>query len=261
MTNKKKAYAIKNENIVYIDCVSEIRDTLGVKINDKANENEIKEICELIKKFQKVFEQTEQLSCITEVPITTVEGKSEFVRQHPIPHKFKDGLKNEILKMLKMGIIEPCKNPRGWNSPILPVKEKNGEIRLCANFKRTINLHLSESSDKYQLPVTEPLFQQIGKNKYFASFDVRSSYWQLKIREQDRYKTAFQFENQCYNFIRLPYGLKNSGDLFCRTISDCFKDVKNTEFIKHFVDDILCHTKTFEEYKLAITEIFEICLK
>ena len=96
MTNKKKAYAIKNENIVYIDCVSEIRDNLWVKINDKANENEIKEICELIKKFQKVFEQTEQLSCITEVPITTVEGKSEFVRQHPIPHKFKEGLKNEI---------------------------------------------------------------------------------------------------------------------------------------------------------------------
>ena len=121
---QKKAYAIKNENIVYLDCVSEIWDTLGVKINDKANENEIKEICELIKKFQKVFEQTEQLSCITEVPITTVEGKSEFVRQHPIPHKFKDGLKNEILKMLKMGIIEPCKNPRGWNSPILPVKKK-----------------------------------------------------------------------------------------------------------------------------------------
>ena len=160
-----------------------------------------------------------------------------------------------------MGIIEPCKNPMGWNSPILPVKKKNGDIRLCANFKRTINMHLSESSDKFQLPVTEPLFQEIGKNKYFASFDVRSSYWQLKIREQDRFKTAFQFENQCYKFVRLPYGLKNSGDLFCRVIAECFKEVKNTEFIKHFVDDILCHTKNFEQYVIAITEIFEICLK
>ena len=36
-----------------------------------------------------------------------------------------------------------------------------------------------------------------------------------------------------------------------------FKDV-NTEFIKHFVENILCYTETFEEYKLAITEFFEI---
>ena len=71
--------------------------------------------------------------------------------------------------MLIMDVIEKCENPRGWNSPILCVPKKNGSVRICANFKNTINTVMSDSSDKFQLPDTNILFHEIGKNNKFFS--------------------------------------------------------------------------------------------
>ena len=223
------------ETPLQLSKVQTIKNILGVSINPMANVNEINEISSILLQFPDVFGKNgnSELGLYPgEVPIDTVEGKAEAVRQHPLPAAYKEGLNNEIARMLKMDIIEDCKDPKGWNSPILPVKKKNGEIRLCCNFKKTVNLHLSESSDKFQLPCAENLFHEIGQsNRYFGSMDVKAGYWQLRIRESDRHKTAFQYGNRCFQFKRLPFGLKSSGDLFCRAISTALQDIRNTDNI------------------------------
>ena len=104
-----------------------------------------------------------------EIPILT-EGKPVYVKQHPIPQQYQNDVINEIEKMLKLDVIETCLNPRGWNSPILAVKKADNSIRICCNFQRTINDRLREDSDKFELPVTQILFHEMGRdNKFFAS--------------------------------------------------------------------------------------------
>jgi hypothetical protein len=110
----------------------------------------------------------------------TQENKSIYIKQHAIPAAYKEIVEIEIEKMLKMGVIKKCDNPRGWNSPILCVPKKNGSVRVCANFKRTVNTVMCESSDKFQLPDTNKLFQEIGRNNnFFSTLDIRSGYWQF----------------------------------------------------------------------------------
>lgn len=135
-------------------------------------------------------------------------------------------------------------------------------IRICCNFKRTVNDRLRDDSDKFELPVTQILFHEIGReNKFFASFDLAKGYRQFSIKPEDRFKTSFTFENTTYCFKRLPFCLKNSGDVFCRDISSILNEMKNKSTIKNFVGDILIHSKSFEEYHNSLSELLEILRK
>ena len=140
--------------------------------------------------------------------------------------------------------------------------KKDGKVRIVANFKRTVNTVLSETSDKYQLPDSDILFQEIGlENNFFATLDIKSGYWQFAIKAEDRHKTAFTYDNVTYAFKRLPMGLKNSGDIFCRHITKILGEVKNNKNFKSFVYDLLIHANTFDVYINTLEEIFKICGK
>ena len=71
--------------------------------------------------------------------------------------------------MLKMGVIEKSINPRGWNSPILCVPKHDKTVRICVNFKNTLNLKLCNDSDKYTLPFTQ-VFLRIYVRDYHELF-------------------------------------------------------------------------------------------
>ena len=76
--------------------------------------------------------------------------------------------------MATEGIIEPCHDPKSFNSPIFAVCKKNGTIRVVANFKRTLNKVLVDL-DPYLIPRIDQLFHKIGEgNKYFATLDLHS---------------------------------------------------------------------------------------
>ena len=194
-------------------------------------------LCDLLNDFKDVFgENSEKLGNFPiSAPILTQKNKSNYIKQHAIAAAYKEKVGIELERMLKIGVIEKCDNPQGWNSPILCVPKKNGSVRVCANFKGTINTVMCDSSDKFQLPDTTILFQEIGiDNNFFGTLDIRSGYWQFSIKTEDRHKTSFLFNNQTYCFKRLPMGLKNSGDIFCRAITGILQNVKNQKNFKSF---------------------------
>ena len=161
--------------------------------------------------------------------------------------------------MLKMGVIEKSINPRGWNSPILCVPKHDKTVRICVNFKNTLNLKLCNDSDKYTLPVTDVLFQEIGtENNFFASLDLAKGYWQIGIKPEDRFKTSFTYENETYCFTRLPFGLKNAGDSFCRAINSVFNQMQNLNNVKSYVDDVLVHATTFKQYFKTLEDLLKL---
>ena len=60
----------------------------------------------------------------------------------------------EILNMLKLRVIQVCKHHKGWNLPILAVEKSDPSVRICCNFKETINKCLRDDSEKFDLPAT-----------------------------------------------------------------------------------------------------------
>ena len=95
-------------------------------------------------------------------------------------------LKKQLEELQRIGFITPSSSP--WGAPVLFVKKKDGSMRLCVDYRALNEVTIK---NKYPLPRIDDLFDQLKGAKYFSKIDLRSGFFQLKIRESDIPKTAF----------------------------------------------------------------------
>ncbi|KAA5656478.1 RNA-directed DNA polymerase, partial [Pseudomonas aeruginosa] len=112
-------------------------------------------------------------------------------------------------------------------------------------------------SDTYPLPRIDDLLQSTKKNCYMTTIDLRSSYWQVMVREADRDKTAFVCPLGTYRFKRMPFGLKNAPATFQRLIDrlrSCaaLKDVT----VLAYLDDLLIISEGFQQHLQDLEAVF-----
>ena len=89
-------------------------------------------------------------------------------------------------ELLDKGFICPSISP--WGAPVLFVKKKDGSLRLCIDYRELNKLIVK---NKYPLPRIEDLFDQLKGAKYFSKIDLRSGYYQIRVKDDDIAKTAF----------------------------------------------------------------------
>ena len=95
-------------------------------------------------------------------------------------------LKLQFKEMLDKGYISPSVSPSG--APVLFVKKKDGTLRLCIDYRQ---LNKVAIKNRYPLPHIDDLFDQLKGVVVFLKIDLRLGYHQVRIKEEDIYKTAF----------------------------------------------------------------------
>ena len=101
--------------------------------------------------------------------------------------------------------------------------------------------------DTYSLPIFEETVSTLHGNQYFSVLDCYSGFWQLKLAEEDRMKTAFLVPSRHYNLLRLPYGLANSPASFQRLMYLVLRElVCNESYV--FIDDVIVFVNTIEKH-------------
>jgi len=88
--------------------------------------------------------------------------------------------------MKYQGVIEESFSP--WVSPAVLVKKKDGTLRFCVDYRK---LNAVTVKDSYPLPRINDLLDQLSGNAWFTTLDLKSGYWQIKIRPKDKEKTVF----------------------------------------------------------------------
>ena len=230
---------------------------MGLSLPNHPNRDELEATADLHIRYADIIGTENGIKCtfIRAVCIAT-NSQSRVQKQYPVAQALKADIYAEIKRMATEGIIESCTNPRGFNSTIFVVRKKNGSVRVVAYFKRTLDKVLVDL-DPYPMPRIDHLFNRIGEgNKYFASLDLRSGYWQIEIDERDRRKTAFPWRDRCYQYTRLAFGLTSAGQIFSRCIAEALATVESRDNISSYIDDNLVHVKTFDKYTLALEQLF-----
>ena len=127
-------------------------------------------------------------------------------------------LKERFQEMIDKGFIRPCVSP--WGAPVLFVKKKDGTLRLCIDIWE---LNKVMVKNKYSLPRIDDLFDQLQGSCVFSKIDLKSGYYQLKVKGEDILKTAFCSRYLNYEFLVMPFGLTNALEAFMDLMNWVFK--------------------------------------
>jgi hypothetical protein len=168
------------------------------------------------------------------------------------PKKYKDEIEKAIKELLDMGHIRPSSNP--FASSVVLVKKKDGTMHMYIDFRA---LNKKTIKNRYPIPRIDELLDELHGVVYFTKIDLRSSYHQIKMREEDIPKTAFRCHYDHYEFLVMPFGLTNAPTTF----QSCMNHVFNKQLRKHllvFFDDLLIYNKTWEEHLQHVEQILTI---
>ena len=105
-----------------------------------------------------------------------------------------------------MEVVRPSTLP--YTSPILTVMKKDGSNRMCVDFRK---LNKTTEVDPEPMTTAEDLFCRLSGEKYQSKIDLTKGYWQIPVAPEDVYKTAFLPSDEQYEFLRMPFGMVNSG--------------------------------------------------
>ena len=128
--------------------------------------------------------------------------------------------------------------------------KKDGSLRLCINYRGLNDITIK---NKYPLPHIDELFDQLQGAVVFSKLYLRQRYYELRIKEEDVPKTAFNSRYGHFKFLVIPFGLTNTPVAFMDLMHRIFKSYLD-QFVVIFIDDILVYSKIKDnhEYHLRI---------
>ena len=102
--------------------------------------------------------------------------------------------------------------------------------------------------NRYPLPCIDYLFDQLRGATVFSNIDLRSEYHQVRIKDEDIFKTTFRTRYGHYEFVVMPFGLTNSPIVFMCLMNNVMHKYLD-KFVVVFIDNILIYSKYEEEHK------------
>lgn len=170
-------------------------------------------------------------------------------RARPIHPDDFEAVRRHLEELLEAGIIRESES--SFSSPIVVVKKKNGDVRLCIDYRK---LNTQTIKDAYALPNLEEAFSALRGSKWFSVLDLKSGYYQIEVEEKDKPKTAFVCPLGFWEFNRMPQGITNAPSTFQRLMEKCMGDINLTEVLV-FLDDLIVFSVTLEEHETCLLHV------
>lgn len=120
-------------------------------------------------------------------------------------------MNSELDRLISEGVLEQVETS-DWGTPIVPVLKKNGCIRLCADYKTTINQYLIDF--KLSPPDIEDIFAAMCGGVYFTKLDMRNAYNQLELEPDSQFLLAWSTHKGVFICKRLSFGVKTACAIF-----------------------------------------------
>lgn len=178
-----------------------------------------------------------------------------FLKARPVAFALKSKVESELKQMEAMGIITPVETSE-FATPVVPVVKKNGQIRLCGDYKVTINPLLE--TVKYPLPRIDDLLADLAGGKHFSRIDLRRAYQQVEVDEDSKKYLTINTHLGLYNVNRLPFGITPAPAIFQKVMDSMLKSLPG---VSCYLDDILVTGRTEEEHLRNLEGVLKTLLE
>ncbi|UYV83276.1 K02A2.6-like [Cordylochernes scorpioides] len=204
--------------------------------------NSVQEITcvSLLNTFSNVFD-TSNFGVVKSHQAHLVLEKETYLKlfkSRNVPFVMRQAIEEELNELEVNRVITKIERS-DWATPIVPIMKKNGKLRICGDFKITLNPVLKV--DQFSLPKIEDIFAILGKGVNFSKIDLSQAYLQLELDEASREIAVINTHKGLYNMNRLPFGIASAPAIWQRIIEQILSGIPKTLV---YLDDILITGET-----------------
>lgn len=238
---------------------SEIKRSLFNQLRiSHLNSEERAKLLKLVHKHEDVFfVEGEELTFTNAIKhkIKTKDDLPIHAKSYRYPFCHREEVQRQISKMLEQGIIQHSSSP--WTSPVWIVPKKldssgQKKWRLVIDYRK---LNEKTIDDRYPIPNITDILDKLGRCMYFTTLDLASGFHQVEVEKADIPKTAFSVENGHYEFLRMPFGLKNAPSTFQRVMDNVLREHIGVICLV-YMDDIIVFSTSLTEHLDNLGKIF-----
>ena len=217
--------------------------SLLVVKQDTTEQDKPPDVEEILKPFEDVFKEELGLLKGTTVKIhVDKDSQPKFFKPRNVPFSMKEKVSKELTRLQEQGIIQPV-SFSDWAAPIVPVLKSTGEVRICGDYKVTINK--VAKVDSYPFPLVDELFAKLTGGVTFTKLDLSNAYQQLPLDKESQKLTTINTPKGLFSYMRLPFGVSAAPAIFQRTLDSILQGIPKTAV---YLDDILITGQTQEEH-------------
>lgn len=173
-----------------------------------------------------------------------------FMRARPLAYALRGPVERTLDQLVRDGILTPVERS-DWATPIVPVVKKDGSIRICADYKLTLNKVIEV--DRYPLPRVEDLLVRLSGGELYSKLDLSQAYAQFELDDSRKY-TVINTHKGLFRYNRLVYGLASSPAIFQRRLEQLFADLPR---VGVFLDDVIITGSTVSEHMNNLCKVFD----
>lgn len=175
-----------------------------------------------------------------------------FHRAYTVPFALRKSVDLELDRLEAEGIIKRVKYSQ-WASPLVCIPKKSGQVRLCVDFKTTVNPQLRV--DQYPIPNPDDIINEFLNCAVYCEIDLSNAFLQVEVSPESRHILTVNTSKGLYEYCRLCFGLSSAPAAFQSVIDSILSKVKGKK--SAFFDNIFVGGKTYEECAETLSQVLE----
>ena len=241
-------------SLVGRDWIASLKLDLNTICNLNSGNSAEKDLKTLLHKYNSVFNDSP--GCIKDVKVKLhVEPGAvpKFCRARTPPYAMRAGIEDELNRLQRENIITPVEHSE-WATPIVPILKKDKSVRICGDYKTTVNR--VSPGDCHPIPLVEDLAQSLAGGEKYSKIDFSHAYTQCELDDQSKNLTVINTHKGLFRYNRLCFGVSAAPGIFQRTIESMFKHVP---FTVNFIDDLYVSGENDTDHLNNLQQVLQIC--
>ncbi|CAB4030147.1 uncharacterized protein K02A2.6-like, partial [Paramuricea clavata] len=207
---------------------------------------------EVLNKYDDLFtDELGKLNGVTAKIYVDPSTKPIFCKARSVPYTMKPKIEKELERLERQETIETVQYS-DWATPVVPIMKLDGSVRLCGDYKRTVNK--VSRLDAYPLPKIEEVHNKLAGGKTFTELDLSHAYEQMVLDDASKDVVTINTHRGLYRYNRLPYGVSSAPGIFQRTMESLLNGIPYTGIL---LDNILISGPTDEEHLQNLEEVMK----
>ncbi|PFX16881.1 Uncharacterized protein K02A2.6 [Stylophora pistillata] len=219
------------------------------------------EVCEIPNPRPKLEDVVQQYPKLFDGKLGTITGFTaqlkvkenatrRYLKSRPMTYALREKVEKELKRLVKEGVLKKVESS-DWATPIVPVLKPDGTVRICGDFKLTINPYLDVP--EYPMPTPDELFTKLNGGELSTKLELSHAYQQVVLDEKTQPYVTINTHLGLYRYTRLPFGVAAAPGIFLQMIDKMLDGLTQTgAILDDLIVTVLVHHNTKLQVQLAV---------